>query len=461
MAAPAESTSSSSSETQRAAAAAGEGGADGAELAGVFYCEFDNKAGPKVVCQYPPGLLRPEVFEATREYFITKPQLAGRVISLVAYGWRFMGCAVKIESSRYERNFFLFNVCFVFAAQPDDGDDGSQQQQQQRGRHTQQQQHATVHSGWERVVRKVARCMRSLETDGQLALLSSDDSPVKPRLGELLGRLVSDLRHRAECQLSLSQFGAPASSTLSVKLLPLRRPPPAIDEHQVPVLVRQLRPLLTADWELAVQRCVPYVDGVRHVRAIAQAAHLPPTLVIDACRHLHYYGCLRIIDVFQYSNAYAPTARLHLLRTSLPLQRLCVRYVAADDGAGGRRASIEQLLALYAALKPGTSLADFCLEHDLVASDIDLRRFITFGLCNGLIRRQHKRPLLLGSGGAEAAARAASDAGPTDCQAAIGTLPGGGRLDGSRTLDALASAAGLPADDIERSLAPGAVVFLK
>ncbi len=46
-----------------------------------------------------------------------------------------------------------------------------------------------------------------------------------------------------------------------------------------------------------------------------------------------------------------------------------------------------QVFNLYCSLKPGITVKDFCQEHDTPSMGIDDRRFIMFGVINGLLRR--------------------------------------------------------------------------
>lgn len=81
----------------------------------IFYSEFDNIVGPKITYQVPQSYISNEVFDAISEYFITKPQLAGRdVITLNAFGYTIMGFPMGIEGRKYHRNALLWNLAFVF-----------------------------------------------------------------------------------------------------------------------------------------------------------------------------------------------------------------------------------------------------------------------------------------------------------------------------------------------------------
>ncbi len=114
-------------------------------LRGVFYSEFDNILGPKIVMhagECPVG----DVFDRVSDYVITKPQLVrcGAVVyppssrflaSLFppctrvqcekivtvspAPTMKLVGFPVRIEHEKYHRNALMFNVGFVFSVDED------------------------------------------------------------------------------------------------------------------------------------------------------------------------------------------------------------------------------------------------------------------------------------------------------------------------------------------------------
>ena len=54
----------------------------------VFYSEFDNVVGPKIVYQAPLGYLAADEFDSISDFVITKPQLCGRTVTMCACLWR-------------------------------------------------------------------------------------------------------------------------------------------------------------------------------------------------------------------------------------------------------------------------------------------------------------------------------------------------------------------------------------
>lgn len=88
-------------------------------LLAVFYCEFFPSYGPKVVYEVPEGFTTPPIepylsFDSVSEYVIPKKELCNRLVVISTPHYKVVGFPVVIESSQYERNALIFNLCFVF-----------------------------------------------------------------------------------------------------------------------------------------------------------------------------------------------------------------------------------------------------------------------------------------------------------------------------------------------------------
>lgn len=216
---------------------------------------------------------------------------------------------------------------------------------------------------------------------------------------------------------------------------------------------------------------VPHINGVNSVRIISVLADTDFSLTCRALRHLLYYGCLFILDIFSFSAIYAPTAQFSpTIGSDEAMQLECARYVnlrfaphpptgppshlpptlipspsansstnsstgtahlssslpdatpslvheesrfdaeeiwpllgteepasssstsptstttlhkpAIVDGAG--------IVELYAGLKQGQSVKQWYATHSRSLANIDIRRFITFGVIKGFLYRVHK-----------------------------------------------------------------------
>lgn len=185
-----------------------------------------------------------------------------------------------------------------------------------------------------------------------------------------------------------------AANTLNIKLFPTYPPPPPLYAHHVPLSTVRLESLVDENWDLTMLRILPWIDGVNSVKQISLLADADFKLVKKAIRHLLYYGCVLLLDVFSFSAIYAPTESISDFVESEATQEECATYVALPDtvisGEEGSVANCTQLVELYLSLRQGQSIKAWCMEHAETVSKIDVRRFITFGVIKGLLYRVHR-----------------------------------------------------------------------
>jgi hypothetical protein len=201
---------------------------------------------------------------------------------------------------------------------------------------------------------------------------------------------------------------------------------------------------------LFISQIVPYINGVNSVRIISILADADFSLTCRAIRHLLYYGCVFLLDIFSFSAIYAPTAQFHsTIAKDEEMQRECARYVntryasmsiglaspassttaptrattgsdagsrggncgefddiwpalgtemAVSESSGKHKTIVDGvgIVELYASLKQGQSVKQWYLRHTRELANIDLRRFITFGVIKGFLYRVHKYPFATG-----------------------------------------------------------------
>ena len=158
-----------------------------------------------------------------------------------------------------------------------------------------------------------------------------------------------------------------------------------------------------------MNRILPYIDGVSSVAQIAQLADTDLSLTRKAIAHLLYYKCVLLLDIFQFSAIYAPTAEIGAFVEDGEAQEEAVRYISIShlrplaeiefDGGSKEQKQIDKttLVQLYTSLKQGLTLKNWCLEHSATLKGIDVRRFITFGIIRGFLYRVHKYVLANGA----------------------------------------------------------------
>lgn len=404
-------------------------------LKSIFYARFHHERGPDILHQYPPGRISRSSnssagglsssissahaggsgsgngfsllpFSSISAYVIPPHELSNRALAMCARGFRVLGWPVSIEGEGYERNRFVFNVCFVVEEEEERGGE-------EEGRRD-----------WERVVHKMAGFMRGLEVEGAGGILRREEREVDERAargedeGEFEGVVGQVLREVWE---QVNRFGECCVWVSGTQVLNLR-----VEEKRksgwnkkvkvkkvrawdVPLLVRELPDQRGWTWDLVLEKVHPFVDGVNHVKKIARLADVDMKLVKKAVWELVLHERVMLLDIFHFQAVYTLTADFALFVGNLEVIDECREYVAIDPrdsmfASVLDKQAIEEcsetpdrakILELYSILKPGLSVADLCLAHQSQLANIDVRRFITFGVIKGFLKRMHKYALAL------------------------------------------------------------------
>lgn len=86
---------------------------------------------------------------------------------------------------------------------------------------------------------------------------------------------------------------------------------------------------------------------------------------------LRYYGCIILIDIYQFSNIYSIKPEvMQLLDEKSGLQEECIEYVTLP---GHSPPTISQLFKLYCGLQHGVTLKKLINANREHAANIDLR----------------------------------------------------------------------------------------
>ncbi|XXQ29636.1 Nitrogen permease regulator 2 [Plasmodiophora brassicae] len=330
----------------------------------ICVCEFDNVVGPTVSFQHPESFLSVETFEKISDYLITDEELCGKLVTLSAVGHQFVGCLVRLENPKYIRNCLIFNVVFILSNSVD----------------------TAPFSG---VVKKLARLLESLELENEFF----SDSFKKSRLAEMLPLIFVGLREYGECSVCVPDI----DKEINLKLFPQRVAPRKIRMHEVPLLIGDVT-IYKDHWDLTLQQILPYIDGVNFVKRIAQLSQVDVEIVTECLRQLLFYNLIALIDIFQFSNMYCATPRISELATLPDMQAACINFVTCRHPTS--KVTPRAIFCLYTQLRRGVRIRQLVDSNFILKSRVvDVRRFITFGLVNGLIRRVHVYPMLLSSTG--------------------------------------------------------------
>lgn len=137
---------------------------------------------------------------------------------------------------------------------------------------------------------------------------------------------------------------------------------------------------------------MPFIDGVRYVRRISLEADVEIAIVKKCIRQLLYYECVTMIDIFLHSNIYATTPKIATIATDPKMQAECAVYITKS---GKAPPSFAKIFALYCSVQPSLRMSDFCVVYAESLTHVDVRRFITFGLIHGFLRRVHRYPVYI------------------------------------------------------------------
>lgn len=191
-----------------------------------------------------------------------------------------------------------------------------------------------------------------------------------------------------DCELMINVDDA---NTINMKLFPIHRHPPPIKPWHVPISKIKFAEIVDDTWDLTMRKVIKHIDGIKDVRRIAHDANVAMDLTKIALQHLLYYDSILMLDIFLFSNIYAPTSEMNdFVADKDGMQDECANYVYIN----GPRLTNFLLCRLFTTLCTSRTLKEWLKLHMdqglNVLNYIDVRRFIQFGVIKGLIYRVHR-----------------------------------------------------------------------
>lgn len=327
----------------------------------ILYCEFDSRAGPVIVHQVPSTHVSKEQFDSLRNYLIPKPELERRLCTVNALGLKIIGYPIGIDSSRYSRNRFIFNICFVCFPNL-----------------------RTFH--YEPIVKKLNRYFEDLELECHFLSLNHNRS----RIPNILEEIRINLNDHKVCRIEMTP-----STTINLKMVNVHPDPEDVMEELVPFLLVPKSVLKPSRWDLTTQQIIPYIDGYKHIDRIATEADVEVSLVKACVQNMIYYGFVKLIPIFQYSNCYLPTQKLVELYSDEGIRQECIEAVRRSKIPSEEAPKFKTIFRIFCSMNYGITVRDLCLQYNLHTHNIDEKELIRFGLLKGLVRRVHRYPILV------------------------------------------------------------------
>ncbi|TBU49096.1 NPR2-domain-containing protein [Dichomitus squalens] len=299
-------------------------------------------------------------FDDISKYVIPPKALCGRLVICATKAHRILGFPVRLDDESYPRNYFLYNVCFVFERTAD-------------------------LSCYEPVARKVSRVLTACEKESGFLSSARSAAPIHA----ILEQLYEDLNSYSETSIPIDPF-----NSIELKIFPFYPNPPPVKDWMVPLALINLTGRVEPNWDLTIVKICPFIDGINHVSRIARLANCDLNLTRLAVSHLLYYQVIMMIDIFQYSNMYTLRKSMQWLADEGHIKEECGPYVTKP---GWVIPDWPKLLHLYSRFRAGKTVREWMEEYDVHELGMDVRRFTSFGVIKGFLRRVHRWPILLSS----------------------------------------------------------------
>ena len=173
-------------------------------------------------------------FDDISSYVIPRSALCGRLVICSTRKHRIIGFPVELRGD-YERNYFRYNLCFVFERSAD-------------------------LSCYEPIVRKVSRvltacevsCM-SAQTACHILLITQEESNflssprTSPTLHAILEQLYEDLNSYSETSIPIDEF-----NSIELKIFPFYPNPTPVKDWMVPLALINLSQRIEPNWDLTM-----------------------------------------------------------------------------------------------------------------------------------------------------------------------------------------------------------------
>lgn len=267
-------------------------------------------------------------------------------------------------------------------------------------------------------------------------------------INNVIQQLFQDLNSYSECSIRIN-----AGNAIDVKLFPkMRLPDMTLVPCDVPISTVELSSLTDFYWDINLLRMIPHINGVNSIYKIARLCNADYTYTCECIKHLMTYKCIILLDTFSFQNIYSTTSKIstfiehsllgeeckdYIYNDSNPIKKMPYRVrntstasldaqsVASEKVSSEKMSSEKlsgsyesnsfnnhstgnyfdksyytlstiQIFQLYLKFKPGVTVEKWYLENEnlLRDLDLDLRRFVAYGLLQGILYRIYSYPML-------------------------------------------------------------------
>ncbi|KRX73234.1 Nitrogen permease regulator 2-like protein [Trichinella sp. T6] len=331
-------------------------------LLGIFYAKFDSHLGPRILCQVPPDkqFIECDLFDTISSFIITKSKLVDQLVKVDLADVKIIGCPKAIPGNQYDRNAYIFNVCFVVA-------------------NTKTNDRDYV---YEPLVEKLAKSLEMLERQRQF--LSNQSLPA---LSAILTKLYNELNETGRSSIILGDH-----YQVHLALLDHRPSVPVVTSSMAPVLCTKVGKLLANCSDQVLRRLLPLINGFDSVARLSSAAKVDIEITKQCLTDAAVAGVVSFVPALQYRRCYMVTPKIGTLYRDKALQQHMCQTVKLRGSEMPKFSDVFRLLCM---LKPSLKLHEWSYSYAPKNYHVHEGKLIQYALLKGLIRQINAYPILL------------------------------------------------------------------
>lgn len=334
------------------------------KIIALMFCEFDIEKGSKILHQVPNEVINKTTFDSISSYIVPKIQLKNHIITItVGKTWKVCGFPIYIEHTKYKRNQYIFNICFIFDQN-------------------------TNTCSYEAVVKKLACDLRTLEVES--GFLSNEKMKMQD-LPKILNQVRENLNNNGEC--IIQKIANLEHSAIFLKLIKNHIDPQIVQSFDVPVFVIHNDSFQIEDWDLTTQKILQSINGFKTVSMIANETNIANDVVKDSIKNLLYENILMLVPVIQYSSMFVKTYNLTKFYSDHQVQMDSIFFVQLDKDI--EPPTFYDIFSFYNLFNNGITVHDINEIYPTHEKNIDIKKAILFGLIKGYLKKINKYPISL------------------------------------------------------------------
>ncbi|KRY73533.1 Nitrogen permease regulator 2-like protein [Trichinella pseudospiralis] len=331
-------------------------------ILGIFYAKFDSQLGPRIVCQVPSDkqFIERDVFDTVSSFIITKSKLVDQLVKVNLAGVKIIGYPKAIPGNQYDRNAYIFNVCFVVENVANNDRDYV----------------------YEPLVEKLAKSLEMLERQRQFLSKQS-----LPDISAMLAKLYNELNETGCSSIVLGDH-----YQVHLALLDHRLPVPVVSASMAPVVCAKVDKLLLNCSDEVLRRLLPLINGFDSVAKLSSAAKVDIEIAKRCLTDAAVAGVVSFLPVLQYRSCYMVTPKIGTLYRDKALQTQLCQTVKLR---GVEMPNFSDIFRLLCLLKPSQTMHQWSCTYSPRNYRVHEGKLIQFALFKGLIRQICAYPIVL------------------------------------------------------------------